>query len=241
MTDDFEDFINSDEMELDYTSNYEDIDTKSATVSINNQCKQFIGAMSDLYMGVDLSERENFGVSKAQKMAMEMARLEVIPLSNLLYQVKIGKHVLQTLIIQLNSGGFRDAELFNRIDKAQNTFAKLNETLIKYLHSIPQVFMGISAEMRMLDEQTAIEYEEANVVPDGVVSLPSGEDSDDEYSLMTRPIRGTGALIKAIRETKAELEEDIAKANEVDVSREGNLINNPLRGGDGKLNIDELA
>jgi hypothetical protein len=241
MIDDFDDIVDNED--LDYTSNYKPLEVTQAELDIKKQCRNFVRAMASVYGDLDYlpndSELTIHSENKTQIAFLQQADMEVIPLESILFQVQVGKHVLKTLMEHMNGGGSADATLFDRIFKAQVSLMGVTNTLSKYIRSLPNFFYQLSEDLKAFEIDTPaytsddVEYVESNP---SLISQHS--EVDDDYS--AKPFMGQGDLLKAIREQRESLNIDIQKSENVDVTKEGNEKNNPLRGEDGKMNLGDL-
>jgi len=244
MIDDFDDIVDNED--LDYTSNYKPLEIIKAELDIKKQCRNFVRAMASVYGDLEYlpmndSELTIHSESKTQIAFLQQADMEVIPLESILFQVQVGKHVLKTLMEHMNGGGSADTTLFDRIFKAQVSLMGITNTLSKYIRSLPTFFYQLSEDLKSFEVNTPtysnsddVEYVEHN---QNLISQNS-EIDDEEYS--SKPFMGQGDLLKAIREQREELNIDIQNSENVDVTKEGNEKNNPLRGKDGKMNLGDL-
>jgi len=253
--DDFSGFIGDGLGEaLEYKNTYNKLDIEVAKKRIENSCKKFVISMAAVYAGLDI-ERD-FGdeehsedlvyITKFQKAAIQQAKMEIIPLRTMMYQVKLGEHVLESLIVHLNAGGASDDALYKRIAEAQSSLSDVTKTLYKHMRSIPTFFKELSEDMTTRgadfsdEEEDYDDYEEF----EGQSGAIEGEDTDEEYTMLDSPQRGQGAVLDKVREImeaqKAALEVDNQIADGIDVTQEGNVNNNPLREEDGSIDSSSL-
>jgi hypothetical protein len=241
--------------ELEYKSTYTEIDIINAENKISNQCKKFVESMAIVYAGLDIeNEKEEDSdindvltyTNKYQRAAIQQAKMEEFSLKGMMFQVAMGKHVLKSLITHLNSGGAVDDTLYERIFKAQTSLTNVTQVLNKYMRTLPSFFKNMADEMKeyganFVNQEDEDDYDDYDEVD--VLALPEGEDGDS-YTMFDKPFRGQGALLdklhEAMKEQESSLEEDIQKAEGIDVSKEGNVGDNPLRGEDGKIDSSDL-
>tara|TARA_R110001592_G_scaffold179174_1_gene420622 strand:+ start:2767 stop:3489 length:723 start_codon:yes stop_codon:yes gene_type:complete len=239
--DDFSEMLNGGDDFGDYTSNYEAMEVAAAEQTIRKKCKTFLRSMASVYGDITElpnSEELNINLDKKRKAFLQQAEIESVPLESILFQVSVGKHVLKTLVGHLNNGGSVDESLFDRIFKAQTSLMNITNTLAKYIRSLPTFFSQLAEEMRIQEQEISemASFDDVTVVSESEVKSIGVGTPQDEI-----PYMGHGEILRVLQEQKDALENDFSSIENIDTTREGNLGNNPLRGGGGKLDIDDIV
>ena len=188
-------------------------------------------------------------LDKYQQAFVEQSKIEANNLESMLFQVEMGKHLLKSLMKHLNNGGFQDEKIWRRINDAQHSLMKLNEAMVKFTRSLPSFFSQFAEDMNRYGLETTLaspqenfdEYEDID--DEELLALDIGDDENEEYTLTDKPVRGQGNLLKmldAIMEQDVSLQADINEVENIDVTRDGNAGNNPLRDEEGKRSDDIL-
>jgi len=253
-TEDFGDLIDGGE-NMEYKATYKKIKIKKVELEIEKLCRKFVHSMADVYAGLDLetdiegAETDSISdvvtyTNKYKIAAANQARMEEFSLKTMMFQVKMGKHVLKSLVSHLNGGGQVDDTLFDRIFKAQTSLSNVTQILYKYMRTLPTHFKTIAEEMKTFERAVEEEYDYHDYEEADGEELEMLEASSDDYTMLDKPCRGHGALLDRLSEVmeaqKKELEKDITDADKIDVTKEGNIGMNPLRGEDGKIDTNAL-
>lgn len=202
MDDDFDE-IDNDSGDLKMYESYKafNIDTKITT--LQKVTTEFITQVAQTHLQIAGEENSDYIKS--------MCELESSNLLYLLKQVKYSEHVLDSLMRQLDSGGYMEPGLFETIRVMQKSGIEIALEVSKYLRTLPEYFKFLEKELSSKNLEIAeVNKKSPSYIEDAEI------DSENKELDMSKPIMGTRELMLSIKSSKEALKEAIANTEPVD-------------------------
>lgn len=181
---------------------YQKIDVASTKTKLASDAKSFIRQLCDVYLQTDKIQRPEYVDS--------IAKIETLTLTQLLGQVKYAEHALDSLIRQLDAGGFMDAATYDMIMRMQKNAIEITMQVSNFVRNLPEYFKHL--------EEDITKYQSIDMIRTGSSSLKdaeTGEDFEAETYTSEHVYRGTHDLMKRIdeaRKAKAASRKDVDAA-----------------------------
>lgn len=187
---------------MEMFENYKKIDVQATKEKLKTDATNFIKQLCDVYLQTDKIQRPEYVES--------IAKIETLTLTQLIGQVKYAEHVLDSLIRQLDAGGFTDASTYDMIMKMQNNSISITMQVSNFVRNLPEYFKHL--------EEDITKYQSIDMVRTGASNLKdteTGEDFEAETFDSAHVYRGTHDLMKRIddaRKAKAANRENVDAA-----------------------------
>lgn len=164
--------------------NYTQFNVTQKKAELMIESKALIKSLIDLYLSTDKMQRPEY-VDAIQK-------VENMTLASLLGQVKYAEHALDSLMRQLDGGGFTDPATYEMIMRMQSSSIDITLRVAQYVRSLPDYFKHLESDITKYQSIPLIKTGESTLTNEDGVDVPV-----DEFTTK-KTYRGTGDLIKMV-------------------------------------------
>jgi len=180
--------------DMNQFENYKNLEVDNAKLILKKDAKTFVKRLCDLYLQTDQIQRPEYVES--------IEKLETMTLASLLAQVKYAEHSLESLMRQLDSGGFQDQSVYKMIMEMQSNSINITMQVSQYIRTLPEYFKNL--------EEDITKYQSINLTKTGSSNLSDEEGKSyetDEYESEDYTFRGTADVISMIEAAEKQSEE----------------------------------
>ena len=146
--DKFDDDILGEEHSLEYLNVYTPLNLKDKVIKIEKLSSEFTKNVITL-----LSKLENLDNEQKEYLNL-IQKVESNNLASLLLQVEFSKHALQTLMGQLEAGGYVNPEIYSEIIRVSESSLKITMTVAAYVRTVPaairNLIAGVEIELQQI-------------------------------------------------------------------------------------------
>jgi hypothetical protein len=169
--------------------NYTKFDVTTKKLELQRDAKDLITKLIDVYLSTDKIQRPEY--------VDAIAKVEKMNLATLLGQVRYAEHALDSLMRQLDSGGFTDPATYEMIMRMQSSCIDITLKVANYTRSLPDYFKSLEADIT--------KYQSIDLIQTGKSTLTdtNGNESVVEEFSSGSTFRGTKDLLKMINNAKA--------------------------------------
>ncbi|BBI90686.1 hypothetical protein HYO65_gp294 [Tenacibaculum phage PTm1] len=190
--------------DLQYLESYKEMEVDNTFINIGIDATNLVTELCNMYLKNDLISNEDH--------VKAIASIEITQLTSAMMAVRSVEHALQTLMRQLDAGGYVNENIFEQINTLSKTSMDLTIKATHYVRSLPEYLKFTATEMKEQGLMKAVE-----IVQDAsdISSLSASDEDSGTYGNNTSgPIVGTRALMLQIRDEENNLPELIANAEE---------------------------
>ena len=208
-----DDFSSSSMAEFENYSKY-DIEEKSKT--LNAKASQIVKSICDAYLSLPDNNNEDPEYVKVKELIANISYVEASNLAIMMEQVQIAKHLLSTMVIRFDSGGYVNNELFNMIQEQQKQMIAITMQFSKYARNLPDYFSITRTELQLQNKTETVhqlQSYEANTM-----MLKNNVETTSEETFSMPPIRGTMDLALAVQASIKNVSDRFESEPELDIS-----------------------
>jgi hypothetical protein len=151
-------------------NSYERFDVDAKSEQLKQSCKKMILSLCDIYLETLTVSNEDYVKS--------VALIEEQNLFVLMKQVQYSDHVLDSLMRQLDNGGYVDKSIYDTIRQMQKSAIQITLEISKYTRNLPEYFKFVSRDAKSVDS-TEILLNAAKTRNSEFLEI-SAESSDDQ-------------------------------------------------------------
>ena len=194
--------------DLAYLRSYQKLDIDAKNALLETSVKAHIIALCDLYL--DMGKLSNEDYVKA------IADTEKQNLLVLIKQVTYSEHILDTLMRQLDSGGYIDQDIFKTIREMQRSVIQITLEVSKYTRQLPEYFKFVQTDIKKMHAITMLEETNASLRLDAATDIEHEQisSSNDVFSI-SQPQRGLRELMLNVSDARDDLRAAMLSADAI--------------------------
>lgn len=185
--------------------NYKQLEVDKTKLILKKDAANLIKEMCDLYLADDKIQRPEY-VASIQK-------IEALTLGQLLGQVKYAEHALDSIMRQLDGGGFTTPETYEMMIKLQTNAIDITMRVSQYTRSLPEYFQYLEKDISKYQGIDMIKTASTTII-----DKESGEESEADSFDISGPMRGTKDLMKQINDMKKQVDIEAVEHEDVQMS-----------------------
>jgi len=186
---------------------YETFDVETKITELEEKAKALIVQICNVYIKVtdDADSEYISAISHAEKTNLVV----------LMKQVKYSEHIIDSLMRQLDAGGYMDPSIYETIREMQKSTISITLEISRYIRTLPEYFKFIKKEISLskADDLHEIEIQEGRSRQDSTRKI--GQAANEEEFTTSMPVRGTRELMLHIADSSKSLDNAIKNADTV--------------------------
>lgn len=203
-----------DDRDMAQFETYQDFDIDVKQHAIKKKANDLVDAICQTYFEAlydinEDSEENNKTVERLKTYLEKIKMSEVSVVRQMVKQIKVSEHLLDTLLRRLDGGGFKEDNLYNMIRDQQNSLNKFSIEFSKYVRGLPDYFDNIRTDLG-IDKQKTLENISRIQSSNNPMSLGSEKiyeigEGDEQQQIAeiytTMPERGTKNMAMRVQDT----------------------------------------
>lgn len=186
---------------------YKEFNVDEKTEELKTSCKKMILSLCDIYL--DTLQLSNEDYVKA------VALVEEQNLFVLMKQVQYSDHIIDSLMRQLDSGGYVDKGIYSTIREMQKSAIQITLEISKYTRNLPEYFKFVSRDAKNSDTSSDILLN-ASKNSSEVIDI-TGDSVVTTFNPLI-PQRGMREMMLAVSDVRKDIELAIKNATEVEAT-----------------------
>lgn len=188
--------------DMDMHDNYQAIDVTKAKLILKKQAKEYVESLCSVYLNEEKMGKAEYieSIRKAESMT----------LTSLLSQVKYSEHTLDSLMRQLDAGGFTDPATYETIIKLQASAIDITMRVAQYVRTMPEYFQSLEDQITKRNAIDLIQTGTGSVTDNETGQIHATEQYGSEGVF-----KGTGDVLAMIEEAEKLKEESTEHANKM--------------------------
>lgn len=187
---------------------YQEFNVDEKAVHLRTSCKAMILSLCKIYL--DTLEISNEDYVKA------VALVEEQNLFVLMKQVQYADHVLDSLMRQLDSGGYIDKGIYSTIREMQKSAIQITLEISKYTRNLPEYFKFVARDAKSADTSLDILSASTSARTQNIIDI-TGESVSGEFNPMV-PQRGMRELMLNVSDVRKDIADAIKNAATVNAT-----------------------
>jgi hypothetical protein len=180
-------------------STYKSFDVDSKLETLSKDAKKMILSLCDLYLSKELISNEDY--------VKAIANVEAQNLTVLIKQVKYSEHILDSLMRQLDSGGYVDKSIYDTIREMQKSSIQITLEVSKYVRTLPEYFKFVHQDITKIKALDILNESTART------NIEASSKTLEEFN-PAEPQRGTRNMMMDLRNVRKEMLDAMANAEE---------------------------
>jgi hypothetical protein len=185
--------------DMNYLESYQELNVDNTIRDIQIDATNLVTQLCNMYLKNDLISNEDH--------VKAVAAIEIRQLSSAMMAVRSVEHALQTLMRQLDAGGYANESIFDQINTLSKTSMDLTIKSTQYLRSLPEYLKFTATEMQEQGLMQAVE-----ILQTGADNAANDDNGEDSTFSLSGPITGTRELMLQIRDEEHDLDKLIDEA-----------------------------
>ena len=184
---------------------YKAFNVLEKNVELENSAKKLIISLCNVYLERGMVSNEDYvtaiGLAEQQNLFV------------LLKQVKYSEHILDSLMLQLDAGGFIDKDIYSTIREMQKSAMQITLEVSKFTRTLPEYLKYVQSDIDKIQTSTDILIMSAEQKNDQF-SIEASTNSSSEFT-MSGPIRGTREIMLHMSDVRADIANAIERATDI--------------------------